>query len=75
VRRLLLQRKEIGARKGIHLVVCALGLKGQSILSRMKNLVPLCSELKFLELWLNQKGLALVVRALAVKGQNILLRT
>jgi len=33
------------------------------------------SELKFLELWLNQKRLALVVRALAVKGQTVLLRT
>jgi len=39
------------------------------------NLVLLFSELKFLELWLNQTGLALVVRALAVKGQSILLRT
>ena len=56
-------------------VQCALVVKGQSILSRMMNLVLLCSELKFLELWLNQKGLALVVRALAVKGQSILLRT
>jgi len=34
----------------------------------MMNLVLLCSELKFLELWLDQNGLALVVRALAVKG-------
>jgi len=59
----------------MHLVVCALVVKGQSILSRMMNLVLLCSELKFLKLWLNQKGLALVVRALAVKGQNILLKT
>jgi len=41
----------------------------------MMNLVLLCFELKFLEVWLNQKGLALVVRALAVKGQSILLRT
>ena len=56
-------------------VQCALVVKGQSILSRMMNLVLLCSELKFLELWLNQKGLALVVRALAVKGQCILMRT
>jgi len=39
------------------------------------NLVLLCSELKFLKLWLNQKRLALVVRALAVKGQSLLLRT
>ena len=73
--RLLSQRKEIGTRKGMHLVVCALVVKGQSILSRMMNLVLLCFELKFLEVWLNQKGLALVVRALAVKGQSILLRT
>jgi len=54
---------------------CALVVKGQNILSRMMNLVLLCSELKFLELWLNQKRLALVLRALAVKGQSILLRT
>jgi len=72
--RLLHQRKEIGARKGMHLV-WALVVKGQSILSRMMNLVLLCSELKFLELWLYQKRLALVVRALAVKGQSVLLRT
>jgi len=37
--------------------------------------VLLCSELKFLELWLNQKRFALVVRALAVKSQSVLLRT
>ena len=55
--------------------MCALVVKGQSILSSMMNLVHLCSELKFLELWLNQKGVALVVRALAVKGQITLLRT
>jgi len=55
--------------------VCALVVKGQSILSRMMNLVLLCSELKFLELWLYQKRPALVVRALAVKGQSVLLRT
>jgi len=54
---------------------CALVVKGQCILSRMMNLVLFCSELKFLELWLNQKGLSLVVRALAVKGQSISLRT
>jgi len=59
----------------MHLFVCALVVKGQSILSRMMNLVRLGSELKFLELWLNQKRLALVVRALAVKGQSILFRT
>ena len=59
----------------MHFVVCALVVKGQSILSRMMDLMLLCSELKFLELRLNQKGLALVVRALAVKGQIILLRT
>jgi len=41
----------------------------------MMNLVLLCSELKFLELWLFQKRIALVVRALAVKGQSVLLRT
>jgi len=41
----------------------------------MMNLVIFCTELKFLELWLNQKWLALVVRALAVKGQSVLLRT
>ena len=52
-------------------LVCALVVKGQSILSRMMNLVLLCSELKFLELWLNQNGFALVVRALAIKGQSI----
>jgi len=56
-------------------LVCALVVKGRSILSRMMNLVLLCSELKFLELWLNQKRLVLVVRALAVKGQSVLLRT
>ena len=72
--RLLRQKKEIGARKGLHLVVCALVVKGQSILSRMMNLVLLCSELKFLEIWLNQKRPALVVRPLVVKGQSILLR-
>jgi len=59
----------------MHLVAWALVVKGQSILSRMVSLVLLCSELKFLNLWLNQKGLALVVRALAVKGQSILLGT
>jgi len=59
----------------MHLVACALVVKGQSNLSRMMNLVLLCSELKFRELWLNQKGLALVARALAVKGQCILWRT
>ena len=56
-------------------LVCALVVKGQSILSRMMTLVLLFSELKFLELWLNQKKLALVVRALAVKGQSVLLKT
>jgi len=56
-------------------LVCPLVVKCQSILSRMMNLVLLCSELKFLELCLNQKGIALVVRVLAVKGQSILLRT
>ena len=52
----------------MYLVVRALVVKGQSIFSRLMNLVLVCSELKFLELWLNQKGLALVVRALLVKG-------
>jgi len=61
------------SQKG-HAPCCALVVKGQSILSRMMNLVLLCSESKFLELWRNQKELALVVRALAVKGQSILLR-
>jgi len=56
-------------------LVCALVVKGQSILPRMMNHVLLCSELKFLELWLNQKRLAFFVRALAVKGQSVLLRT
>jgi len=37
------------SQKG-HLVVCALVVKGQTILSRMMNLVLLCSELKFLDL-------------------------
>jgi len=50
-------------------LVCALVVKGQSILSRRMNLVLLCSELKFLELWLYQKRPALVVRALAVKAK------
>jgi len=55
--------------------LCALVVKGQSILSRIMNLVLLCFELKFLKLWLNQNRLSLVVRALAVKGQCVLLRT
>jgi len=41
-------------------LVCALVVKWQSILSRVMNLALLCSELKFLELWLNQKGLLLL---------------
>jgi len=56
-------------------LVCALVVKGQSILSRMMSLVLLRAESKFLELWLNQKRLVLIVRALAVKGQSVLLRT
>jgi len=54
--------------------VCALVVKGHSILSRMMNHVLLCSELEFLELWLDQKRLAFVKRALAVKYQSVLLR-
>jgi len=38
--RLLRQRKEIGARKGMHLAVCALVVKGQSILLRTRTLRP-----------------------------------
>ena len=62
------ERNWIQKGHAMYLVVCALVVRGQSILSRLMNLVLLCSEFKFLELWLNQKGLALVVRALLVKG-------
>jgi len=48
----------------MHLVVCALVVKDQSILSRMMNLLLLGSELKFLEHWLNQKRLVLSSRCI-----------
>jgi len=48
----------------MHLVVCALVVKDQSILSRMMNLLLLGSELKFLELWLNQTRLVLSSRCI-----------
>jgi len=67
--------ERISSQKGHAPCVCTCGERSKHFIEDMMHLVLLCSELKLLELWLNQKGLALVVRALAVKGQSILLRT